>query len=318
MAALGLLAGCGLVSLSGQRSAGARRIGFLASGGNRLVFEAFRDGLRELGYVEGQNLLIELRDAELNTERLPVLAAELVGVPVEVIVAQTGFSVAAASHATSSIPIVAAGGNVVASGLVTNVARPAGNITGVTTNNIETIGKWIELLKETVPSISHVAAILDPSGPAAQGFVQQLQRAADTLQIQFAAYDLPDLDQLPVVLSRIKADGADGLVWTSGPLLGGSNGQKIGGEVLKSRLPAVAELRDFAVNGGLLAHGTNNLALARRSASFVDKILKGAKPGDLPIDLPTTFDIVVNKKAADALGLTIPQSVLQRATEVIQ
>jgi putative ABC transport system substrate-binding protein len=315
---LGLVSGCGLVSLPGQRPARPRRIGFLESGSNPLALEAFREGLRDLGYVEGQNFLIEFRDAELHPERLPALAAELVGLPVEILVVSNSIAAGPASQATTTIPIVVAGGNVVSAGLVTNMARPEGNITGVTTNSAEAIGKWIELLKETVPTISRLGAMLDLTNPAAQTYLQRVQGAAQSLQLQITPYDLRDLDHLSAALSMVKANGADGLVVVSGGVLGGGLNPRIGGEVLKSRLPAIAEIRFFAVNGGLLAHGPNTIALARRSASYVDKILKGAKPADLPIELPTEFSIVVNVKAAQELGITVPQSVLQRATEIIQ
>ena len=274
--------------------------------------------MRDLGYVEEQNLLVEYRDAEGDQERLPAMAAELVGLPVEVIVAYNVFAIIAASRATSVIPIVATGANVVGAGLVANIARPEGNITGVATNTVETVGKWIELLKETVPTISRLAAVLDRSGPAAQANLEQVQRAAQSLQLQYTAYDLRDLDQLSAVLSTARADGADGLMLVSGGVLGGGGDPRIGGAVLKSRLPAVAEARPFAIAGGLLAHGSDTAALARRSASYVDKILKGARPADLPIELPTTFSVVVNLKTARELGITVPQSVLHRATEVVQ
>jgi putative tryptophan/tyrosine transport system substrate-binding protein len=309
-----------VVAFPGQRSTGPRRIGFLESGGGStsVALEPFREGMRDLGHVEGQNLIIEHRDADVSVERLPGLAAELVGVPVEIIVASNAPTALAASRATSTIPIVAAGGNVVAAGLVSNIARPEGNVTGVATNSLEVIGKWIELLKEAVPSISRLAAVQDRRGPAAEPDLQQVQRAAQSLQIQLTTFDLRDLDQLSAVLSMVKANGADGLVVMSGGVFRGGNDPRIGGEALNSRLPAVAELRDFAVNGGLLAHGPNTHALARRSASYVDRILKGAKPGDLPIELPTEFNIVVNLKTAGALGIMIPQSVVARAHEVIQ
>jgi putative ABC transport system substrate-binding protein len=318
LASLGLLSGCGLVPLPGHRPAGPRRIGFLESGSNPVALEPFREGLRDLGYVEDRDVVIEVRDAELNPERLPALAAELVGLPVEILVVSNGIAAGPASQATTTIPIVAAGGNVVSTGLVTNMARPEGNITGVATNSFEAIGKWLELLKEAVPSISRLAAVQDQRGPAAEANLQQVRRAAQSLQLQLTTYDLRDLDQLSAALSMVKANGADGLVVVSGGVLGGGMNPRIGGEVLKSRLPAVAETRFFAVNGGLLAHGPNTVALARRSASYVDKILKGAKPADLPIELPTEFSIVVNVKAAQELGIAVPLSVLQRATEIIQ
>ena len=199
-----------------------------------------------------------------------------------------------------------------------NIAHPEGTITGVANNTAETSVKWVELLKEIVPTLSRLAVLADPSDPGINKLLlPSVQRAAQTLQLQLTSYDLRDLDQLSAVLSTVKADGADGLVVAGGVLGGGAN-PRIGAEVLKARLPAAAGTRAFAVNGGLLAHGTNNDALARRSASYVDKLLKGAKPGDLPIELPTAFDFVINLKTAQALGLTIPPSVLQQATETIQ
>jgi putative ABC transport system substrate-binding protein len=318
LAGLALLSGCRLVSVPGQRPASLRRIGYLTAGLGAPTVEAFREGMRDLGYVEGQNLLIEYRDAQGDQQRLPAMAAELVGMPVEVIIAYNIFAVIAARRATSVTPIVATGANVVGAGLVTNIARPEDNITGVALNGVETVGKWIELLKETVPTITRLAAVLDRSGPAAQANLQQMQRATQSLQLQHTSYDLRDLDQLSTVLSTARADGADSLMIVSGGVLAGGGDPRIGREVLKSRLPAIAESRVFAVAGGLLAHGADTLALARRSATYVDKILRGARPGDLPIELPTEFTIVVNLKSAQELGIPVPQSVLQRATEMIQ
>jgi len=306
------------VSLPGQRPAALRRIGYLESGINANAFEPVREGLSDLGYLEGQTIVIEHRSAEGRLERLPALAAELVDLRVELIVARDTAPALAASRATSAIPIVAAGGNVVAAGLVTNIARPEGNITGVTTNSVETVGKWIELLKETVPTISRLAVMLDLSGSSSQAFLQQVERSARALQVRVTTYDLRDLDHLPAVLSTAKADGAEGLLVVAGGIVVAGMDPRIGGEVLRARLPAVAEARPFAANGGLLAHGVDIETLARRSGSYVDKILKGATPGDLPLELPTTFDIVVNLKSARELGITIPQSVLQRATQVIE
>jgi len=280
--------------------------------------ESFRDSMRDLGYVEGQNLLIEYRDADGHLDRLPALAAELVDSGAEVIVARNNLTALAVSRATSSIPIVAAGADVVAAGLVTNIARPEGNLTGVTSNSTETVVKWIELLAETVPTISRLAVMLDPSGPATDANLQQVQRATQALQLQYATYDLRTLDHLSAVLATAGADGSDGLVVVPGGAIAGGSDPRIGDAVLKSRLPAIAQQRLFAVAGGLLAHGANTAALVRRSASYVDKILKGARPGDLPIELPTEFTIVVNLQTAQALGITIPPSVLQQATELIR
>ena len=320
VAGVGLLAGCGVMPSPGQRRATLRRVGYLDwhAGTIDPTIEAFREGMRDLGYVEGQNLLVEYRDAEGDLDRLPALVAALIDSGVEIIVARNNLSALAVSRATSAIPIVAAGADVVGAGLVTNIARPEGNLTGVTSNSTETLVKWIELLTETVPTISRLAVMVDPSGRATQANLQQVQHAAQALQLQHTFYDLRALDHLSAALSKVRADGADGLVLVSGGVVGGGNDPRIGDAVLKSRLPAVAQQRLFAVAGGLLAHGANTTALVRRSASYVDKILNGARPGDLPVELPTEFDIVVNLQTAHALGITVPQSVLRRATEIIQ
>ena len=319
LAGLGLLAGCGLVSLPGQRPTRLRRIGFLESGTGTPTVETLREALRELGYVEGQNLLIEYRTAEGHLELLPSLVAELVDLRVEIIVARENPAFLAASRVTSAIPIVASGGNVVLAGLVTNIARPEGNVTGVTSNSSGAAGKWIELLRERAPTISRLAAVLDRSGPWGRGVsLSEVQRAAQIFQLQLTLYDLRDLDQLSEILATVKGDGMDGLVVVSGGVLGGAANPRIGGEVLKSRLPAVAESRAFAANGGLLASGADPFAMARQAASYVDKLLKGARPGDLPIELPSRFNVVVNLRTARDLGITIPTSVLQQATEIIQ
>jgi putative ABC transport system substrate-binding protein len=282
------------------------------------TFDAFREGLRDLGYVEGQNIAIEYRDAAGDAERLPSLAADLVRLPVEAIVSNNVRALVAASQVTSAIPIVAAGGDIVGAGLVANLARPEGNITGVSTNSVATVGKWVELLTETARPLSRLGGIVDLSNVTSQAFLQQLQAAAEFLHLLLTTYDLRDLDQLSAVLTTARAAGADGLVVVSGGALGGATDPRVGGAVLQARVPAVAEAREFAVNGGLLAYGPNLLALAKRAATYVDKIIKGAKPGDLPVEQPTIFELVVSLKAAQVLGLTIPASVLKQATEIIQ
>jgi putative ABC transport system substrate-binding protein len=191
-------------------------------------------------------------------------------------------------------------------------------VTGVTTNSVEAIGKWVELLKQTAPTTSHLASVVDLSNPAGQPLLQAVQRAALSLQLRQTSYDVRNLDLLAGILQKAKAEGADALVVVSGGVFRGGNDVRIGDAALRCGLPAVAEGRGFAVNGGLLAHGPNTPALARRSATYVDKILRGARPGDLPIELPTTFDIVVNLRTARTIGLTMPQSVLQQASEIIQ
>jgi putative ABC transport system substrate-binding protein len=210
---------------------------------------------------------------------------------------------------------VVAGGNVLSAGLVANIAHSEGNITGVSTNAGETYGKWVELLKETVPSLSHLAIVTSSISGSND---QAIERIADAFRLQSRWSRLSSLDELPSTLATAKADGADGLVVLSSAVISNGSDPRIGSAVLKSRLPAVAEGRDFAVNGGLLAHGTVPGSNPRRAASYVDKVLRGAKPGDLPIELPTEFAIVVNLNTVRDLGITVPQSVLQRATEIIQ
>jgi putative tryptophan/tyrosine transport system substrate-binding protein len=188
----------------------------------------------------------------------------------------------------------------------------------VSTNNVETVGKWIELLEAAVPTISRLGVLLDPKGPSAAPVMRQVERSAQALQLRPSWYELTDLDRLAAALSTARAAGSDGLVLLSGGVLGSASHPRIGGELLKARLPAVAEHRGFAVAGGLLAHGPDTAALARRAAGYADKILKGARPGNLPVELPTTYTVVINVKTAQALGLTIPPSVLAQATELIQ
>jgi putative tryptophan/tyrosine transport system substrate-binding protein len=318
LAGCGALTGCGLASFPGSQPAGPRRVGYLDSLANQGTIEPFRDGMRELGYVDGRTVAVEYRSADGDLALLPTLVAELVALPIDVFVAPNPIVARAAREATSTLPIVASGGNVVAAGLVTNIAHPEGNITGVTTNSVEAIGKWVELLKEAVPATTRLAVLLDLGGPAAQAFLSQVELATRALQLLSRPYDVRDLAQLPAVLATVKTDGMDGLVVVSGGALGGGSDPRISTAVFNSQIPAVAELRSFAVAGGLLSHGASTSVLARRSAGFVDKILHGARPSDLPIELPTVFDVVVNLNTAAHLGLTIPPSVLQRATEIIQ
>ena len=318
LASLSLLSGCGMLPPQEQQPPRVRRIGYLDPLSESADTETFRQGLRELGYVEGHNLVVEYRFAEGNVERLPILAAELVGLQPELIVAGNSAAVAHLTRATSTIPIVVLAGNVVGAGLVTNIAHPEGNITGSTTNSVELVGKWVELLKEAVPTIWRLATLADPSSPVSGPHLREAERATRLLQLGFAPHELQNLDQLPAALSTIQAAGADGLLVLPGGVIRAGADPRLGGQALSSRIPAVSEVRDFAVNGGLLAYGPSRAALARGAAAYADKILKGARPGDLPIELPRQFDLVVNVKTAQALGLAIPHSILLQASEVIQ
>ncbi len=282
--------------------------------------EAFLQGLRDLGYLEGRNVVIEIRDAEGKLERLPALAAELVALKVDVILAGGTAQALAAMEATRTIPIVfTAAVDPVADGLVTSLARPGGNVTGVSSLVSELVGKWLELLKQAVPGISRVAVLWHP-GTLGERTEKDMLKGADVaarglgMRLQFVEARGPgDFDRAFSDMTRARAGALT--VWASPMFV--SERRRLVDLAAKNRLPAVYGLREFVDAGGLMAYGPNAADVFRRTATYVDKILKGAKPGDLPVEQPTKFELVINLKAAKALGLTIPQSLLQRADEVI-
>ena len=281
-------------------------------------YEAFRHGLRELGYVEGRNLIIEQRSAGRDTARLPALAAELVQLKVSVLVVLEPPAVEAARKATSSIPIVMrSSDDPVALGWVAALARPGGNITGVTSYSTLLYGKRLELLRETIPGLSRVAVLWDPEGPAAEESFRKAQAAAQEAGIRL--HSLPvrsprDFDQ--AFESGIRS-GAAALLPLRGPLIV-TEQRRIAELAAKARLPAMYDDREFAEAGGLMSYGTNLAETYRRAAAYVNRILKGASPAELPVEQPTTFELVINLKTARALGLRFPQSVLLRADRVIE
>jgi putative ABC transport system substrate-binding protein len=307
-----------------QQAAKIARIGFLGAdlAANPPLLEAFRQGLRDLGYVEGRNVVIEYRDAEGKLERLPALAAELVALKVDVIVAAAGTVVAlAAKQATRSLPIVfIAVGDPVTTGLVTSLARPGGNITGSAAFTPELVGKCLELLTQAVPGVSRVAVLSQPGAVGERTEKDILKRAevagrALGVRVQFVEARGPaDIDR---AFSEITRARAGALTVVSTPMFG-SERRRLVDLAGKNRLPTVYSFRGYADAGGLMSYGPNLADMYRRAATYVDKILKGAKPGDLPVEQPTKFELIINLKAAKALGLTIPQSVLGRADEVIQ
>jgi putative ABC transport system substrate-binding protein len=305
-----------------QQAAKVARIGLLATNlaSAPHVFEAFRQGLRDLAYVEGRNLVIEYRDAEGKLERLPALAAELVALKIDVIVASDTPAALASKQATRTLPIVFLASDPVASGLVTSLARPGGNVTGLSGFAPELIGKRLELLKQAVPGISRVAVLWQPGGQG-ERTEKDLMKAADVaaralgVRLQFVDARGPaDVDR---AFSDMTAARAGALSVLSSVMFF-SERRRLVTLAAKNRLPAVYPWREFADAGGLMAYGVNSADLYRRAATHVDKILKGAKPADLPVEQPTKFELVINLKTAKALGLTIPQSVLGRADEVIQ
>src|SRR5713101_2715957 len=306
-----------------EQAAKVARIGYLT--GSLAAFpqlrEAFIQGLRDLGYVEGRNLVIEYRSPEGKPERLPALAAELVALKVDVIVAAGTPQPLAAKQATRTIPIVFAGASdPVASGLVTSLARPGGNVTGLSILAPELVGKCLEQLKQAVPGVSRVAVLWHPGGypeRTEKNILKGAEVAARALGVrpQFIEARGPDdFDRAFSDMTKARA----GALTVLGSTMFGNERRRLVDLAAKNRLPAVYPWREFVDAGGLMAYGPNVADLYRRAATYVDKILKGAKPGDLPVEQPTKFELVINLKTAKALGLTIPQSLLLRADEVIQ
>jgi ABC-type uncharacterized transport system substrate-binding protein len=279
---------------------------------------AFAQGLDERGYVLGQNVVIVVRAAGGKEERLPETAAELVRLGVDVIVAATTPQTRAAKAVTSTIPIVMVTvADPVGSGLVASLARPGGNVTGLTNMTLELNGKRLQLLTELVPGLSRVAALLNPSHPAAARNWAEAEAAARPLGVTLHRVELRDPGGLPGAFAAVVREKAEALIVLPDPLVYGARAP-IAALAAKHRLPAVYELKDYALDGGLMSYGTSLPDLYRRAAGYVARILKGAKPADLPVELPIKFELVINMKTAKALGLAIPPAVLARADEIIQ
>jgi putative ABC transport system substrate-binding protein len=297
------------------------RVGYLSPGSSsdpvRLRrFEAFRQGLRELGYVEGQNVAIEYRWAEGDFERLPELAAELVRLKVDVIVAPGVQAVRAAKQSTTTIPVIfPTAGDAVASGLVASLARPGGNITGLTILSPELSGKRLELLKEAFPPLSRVAVLLDPRQPPLS--VKETQTTGQSLRLKLQFLEVRDAADVESVFSAMSRERADALITLPHPVLQ-VHQRRIVELAARSRVPAMYQTTEWAESGGLMSYGPDHLDNYRRAAVFVDKILKGAKPADLPVEQPMKFEFVINLKTAKQIGLTIPPNVLARADRVIK
>ena len=281
-------------------------------------FEAFRQGLRELGYVEGRNIAIESRWAEGNYDRYPAFAADLVRLKVHVIVTVGGAATKAAKQVTATIPIVMSlVTEPVESGLVSSLARPGGNVTGTSIMASDLAGKQFEMLKQAVPKASRVALLWNPANPGGAAQLREAKTAARALGLRLQALEARAPQEIDSAFAAMTRERADALVVLGDAILYNQRKQ-IAELAAKSRLPSASALREYAEAGGLIAYGTDSLDLERRSTAFVDKILKGAKPADLPVEQPTKFELVINLKTAKALGLTIPQSILVRADEVIQ
>ena len=299
------------------------RVGFLSptsasDAGNPGRLGALQEGLRELGYTEGQSIVIESRWAEGKYERLSSLATELVRLKVDVIVTYAPPAIQAAKQATATIPIVMAGViDPVATGLVTSLARPGGNVTGLSLMAPELVGKQMEILKEVVRMVSRVALLGNPANAGNAPQVRYAQDAARTSEVRLQTVEARgsgDIERAFAAMTRERAGAV--IVLVDAMLV--DHRSRIADLAAKHRLPSVYGLRDHAEAGGLLVYGGRDRDRFRRAATYVDKILKGAKPGDLAIEQPATFELVVNLKTAKALGLTIPQSLLQRADQVIE
>jgi ABC-type uncharacterized transport system substrate-binding protein len=300
-----------------QEAGKVARIGVLSSSPSDPLVEAFRQGLRELGYVEGRNIIVEYRWAEGRIERLPGLAADLVRLKVDLIVASSQGAVAA-RHATTTIPIVMPIiTDPVRLGLVASLAKPGGNATGFATQNDELPGKWIELVKETLPKVSRVAILVQPTY---DGGVQlkASESAARSLGVRLQPLKVERPEDFVTAFTEVQKSRAEALIVSSSPLFY-LHRTRLVEFAAKHRLPTVYHQSEFVVaSGGLMSYGPDFRDLFRRSATYVDKILKGARPGDLPVEQPTKFELVINRRTANALGLTFPQSLLLRADRVIE
>ena len=312
-----------LMSLAQQQPAKIARIGYLQpvvpENNSSPLLEDFRQGLRELGYVEGRNLQLEVRWGEGKLERMPALAEELVRLKVDVIVAVTAPSVMAAKQATGTIPIVMPfSSDPVGDGLVTSLARPGGNITGLSMMAPELGAKRLQLLKEVFPKIFRpVAVIWNPDYAGMMARFRQTQGAAPAVGMGVRSVEVRDSRELERALETMVRERPDALVLLADPLTL-SQRLRIVEFAAEERLPAIYEVSQFVDAGGLMSYGPDIDELVRRAATYVDKILKGAKPADLPIEQPTKFEFVINLKCAKVLGVTIPQSVLLQADRVIE
>jgi putative ABC transport system substrate-binding protein len=311
---------CGAVAQA-QQPAGIHRIGILnpTSGS---VFPArvdtFRQRLRELGYVEGKNIVIEYRYAEGKREPLPDLAAELVQLKVDVIVTGGSPGILAAKKASATIPIVfASAPDPVGSGFVSSLARPGGNITGLSQMAPDLNGKRLELLKEAFPKVARVAFLWQPGGARANLPLTEMEAAAKALGVKLLSLEVRSLDDIESAFARAKKDGAQALIMTTGALIN-THLHRVLDFAAKNRLTAMYAYSEFVEAGGLMSYGPDNTDLWRRAADFVDKILKGTKPADIPIEQPKKFEFIVNLKAAKQINLTIPPNVLVRADRVIK
>lgn len=321
-----LLASFALASVQlaeAQQTTKLPRIGYVSAtgdGSNQGVYvEALRQGLKELGYLEGKNISIEYRGAEGDTGRIPSLVFELVQLKVDILVAPVLPAIRAAKQATRTIPLIMViSEDPVAAGLVDSLGRPGGNITGLTRLQRELSGKRLELLAQAIPGITRIAVLRDAESPSAAIAFKEYETAAQALKLQLQSFEVrgtkPDLDGAlqDAATRRVSAL----ITVTNANIL--RNQERVAELAVRNRLPSMFEGHTWVEAGGLMSYSTNDLEIYRRAATYIDKILKGAKPGDLPIEQPTKFEFVINLKTAKQIGLTIPQNVLARADKVIK
>jgi putative ABC transport system substrate-binding protein len=298
------------------------RIGYLAGAypyANAARTDAFRQGLRELGYVEGKNIVIERRYADEKLDRLPALAAELVSLKVDVIVTAGPIPTRAAKEATTTIPIVMTNeGDPVGTGFVASLARPGGNITGLSTLAPELSGKRLELLKEIVPKLSRIAVFGTSTLPGNAQVLNETELAAGALGVKLQYLDVLGPKDLETAFRAAVKERADAVLMIVAGGVAASHRTEIVELAVKSRLPVIYNSSVYVEAGGLMSYGVSFIDLYRRAATYVDKILKGAKPADLPVEQPTKFELVINRKTANALGLTVPPTLLAQADDVIE
>ena len=307
--------------ISAQQSTRIWRIGFLAAASREILvdrYDAFLAGMRDLGYVEGKNLVVEARFADGQYERLPGLAAELVRLKPDVILAVPSPAIRAAQQATTTIPIVFPGtGDPVGSGFVASLARPGGNLTGLSNSNLDVSAKTLELLKTILPNMSIVAILANPGSSTEGAMRKNISMIAQKIGVRVVAVEARNPGEIEGGFATMERNRVDAVVVAADALMGMQRRQ-IAELAIKYRLPSISQGGGYAGAGGLMGYGLNNNESYRRAAVYVDKILLGAKPGDLPVEQPTKLELVINLKTAKALGLTIPQALLLRADEVIQ
>ncbi len=296
------------------------RVGYIAGSsatGAEPFVGSFRKGLRELGYMEGQTIALEVRYAEGRSERIPELVADLVGLKMDVLVAGISQAALAAKKATGTIPIVMVGADPVGLGLVASLARPGGNVTGLSYFNEAIVGKRLELIKELVPGLARLAVLSNPIVVAHAIFWKDTEAAARTLGVALQPLNIRGPDDFEAAFAAATQGNAQALIALDDALTM-THRPRIVALAASSRLPPMYGLREFPDDGGLMSYGPSFVDLFRRAATYVDKILKGAKPSDLPVEQPTKFELVINRKTANALGLTVPPTLLARADEVIE